>query len=98
MSAIPTREQRAVVRANDAKSDNPFIRAIARICEIEEDLEGVRAMTVETHRSRLEAVCRDAVTIEAAKAQMGFPPSAPNPWPTSTWELLKRLTANVQPH
>ncbi len=98
MSAIPTRAQRAAVRAIDAKSENPFIRAIAKICEMEEDLDGVRAMTVETHRSRFEAVCRDAVMIEAAKAQMGLPPSLPNPWPTSTWELLKRLTANVQSH
>lgn len=98
MSAIPTHEQRAAVRAADAKSDNPFIRAIARICEMEEDLEGVRAMTVETHRSRLEAVCRDAVLIEATKTELGLPASLPNPWPESTWQLLKRLTANVQCH
>lgn len=55
-------------------------------------------MTVETHRSGFEAVCRDAVMIETAKVQMGLPPLLPSPWPTSIWELLKRLTANVQPH
>lgn len=95
MSTIPSHKLRAAVRAADAKSDNPFIRSIGKICELEEDLEGVRAMTVEEHRARLEAVCRDAVRIEAVKAKMGLPVSQPHPWPESTWELLKRLRANV---
>ena len=95
MSTTPLHKLRASVRVNDSQSGDPFIRAIGKVCELEEDLAGVRAMTVEEHRARLEAVCRDAVTIEAVKTEMGLPPSQSHPWPESTWELLKRLTANV---
>jgi len=64
----------------------------------EETARRIRALSDRERGEMVAAVCRAAGKIHAGRIASGLPPSQPTPWPDSTWELLKRLTADARGH
>ena len=44
----------------------------------------------------IRRACQAAAEIEASRIRSGLPPSQPAPWPSSTWEFLRKHAANAQ--
>jgi hypothetical protein len=50
----------------------------------------LRRLTLEQRGQLIAAACRAAAEIERSRRENGLPPSVSAPWPTSTWEFLKK--------
>jgi hypothetical protein len=65
--------------------------------ELEEnakELEHLRGLSDRERGSILVAACRAASKLEQARAKLGLPQIPPDSWPPSTWELLRKQSAN----
>jgi len=74
--------------------DKPPLQLIAEqtaLQQTEEDIEALRALTMQERLRMFESVCRTAMEFEAVKIANGLPASEPTPWPASTRELLRRF-------
>ena len=54
-------------------------------------LAWLRGLSMEERGNLILAKCREAAAKERARIASGLPPTIPEPWPESTWELLRRL-------
>ena len=61
-----------------------------------EETRRLRSLTLEQRGEMLIAACELASEIEAARLRAGLPPSQPAPWPESTWEFLRKATADAK--
>jgi hypothetical protein len=43
-------------------------------------------------------MCREAAAEERARIASGLPPTIPEPWSQTTWELLRRLACQPRQH
>lgn len=69
---------------------------LAEIHQTEEDLRELREMPLDRRLWMIEAVCTAAMECERAKPLNGIAPTEPQPWPQSTYELLRRHAANAR--
>jgi hypothetical protein len=51
----------------------------------------LRGLSMEERGWMILEKCREAAEEERARIASGLPPTVPEPWPESTWELLRRL-------
>jgi hypothetical protein len=51
----------------------------------------LRELSMEERGWTILEKCREAAAEERARIAAGLPPTVPEPWPESTWELLRRL-------
>jgi hypothetical protein len=54
-------------------------------------LAWLRGLSMEERGRMILDKCREAAAEERARIASGLPPTTPEPWPESTWELLRRL-------
>jgi hypothetical protein len=54
-------------------------------------LAWLRGLSMEDRGKMILAQCCEAAAEERARIAAGLPPTQPEPWPESTWELLRRL-------
>jgi hypothetical protein len=54
------------------------------------DLPRLRALSIEERARMLHAACAAAAAILESRSQMGMAPPAPQPWPASTLDFLRR--------
>jgi hypothetical protein len=57
---------------------------------LDDDLAALRRLSLEERGRLIESACRTAAEILAGRRQCGLPDEQPAPWPTSTFEFLKR--------
>jgi hypothetical protein len=62
----------------------------------EQDLARLRSLTVAERAALIESACRAAAEIARSREAAGLPPIMPDPWPTSTWEFLRKHAARVR--
>lgn len=54
----------------------------------QEDIVSFRGMSLERRGQLLVRACRAAARLQRSRELAGFPPTAPGPWPQSTWDFL----------
>jgi hypothetical protein len=60
-----------------------------------EDVARLRELSLEERGQMLEAACRAAAELAAARRAAGLPDAEPAPWPASTIEFLRKHAQNV---
>jgi len=61
--------------------------------EYETYMNWLRGLSMKERGQMIARLCREAAEEEWARIKAGLPPTEPEPWPESTWELLRRLSA-----
>jgi hypothetical protein len=56
----------------------------------------LRTLSDRERGAMIAAACRAAAKIEEGRIKSGLPPIPPDSWPASTWELLRKLSANAR--
>jgi hypothetical protein len=73
------------------KIDQASIDFISRV----EAASDAASTSIDDRGRQLELACRVAWDIEEGRRKSGLPPSAPAPWPESTWRFLKEQAQHV---
>jgi hypothetical protein len=61
-----------------------------------EEIERLRAMSMEERGRLIELACEAAAEIRRGRLASGLPDVTPEPWPASTWEFLRKHAARVR--
>jgi hypothetical protein len=67
---------------------------IALIQQKAQNIERLRQLSLEQRGRMIEAACRDAALIQASRIRQGLRTGEPAPWPSSTWEFLRKHAPN----
>lgn len=70
-----------------------LVRAHAEAAE--QDTAPLRALGPRERGILIELACEAASTIHCSRLAAGLPVEEPAPWPTSTWEFLRKNAAHV---
>ena len=62
----------------------------------EAELSKLRAMSMEERGRMIQAACRAAWDIHCSRIRAGLPPIAPDPWPESTIEFMRKHAPNAR--
>jgi hypothetical protein len=60
------------------------------------DISRLRSLGAQERAQMLEAVCAAAAEIEQSRLAAGMGPTKPAPWPSSTWEFLRKHAINAR--
>ena len=62
----------------------------------DQDAAPLRALGPHERGALIESACEAAATINRSRLAAGLPAAAPAPWPTSTWDFLRKHAAYVR--
>jgi hypothetical protein len=84
-------EQLMTADSDDARRSQAAIDAHARADH--EEIERLRRLTLEQRAELLRQACEAAEEARQARIESGLGDVQPDPWPTSTWEFLRKCAA-----
>jgi hypothetical protein len=61
----------------------------------DQDVMSLRALSSHQRGALIELACEAAAAINRSRLAAGLPAAEPAPWPSSTWDFLKKNAAHV---
>jgi hypothetical protein len=61
------------------------------------EIARLRAMSMRERSQLIESACEAAAVVYRSRLAAGLPDVAPDPWPASTWEFLRKHAARARP-
>jgi hypothetical protein len=91
---MAAKESQVATPSSESGSAPPIKLPQELSTQVQADIARLRALTMEQRGQMIDEACRLARLIEDSKVKQGFPPTAPAPWPASTWEFLRKHAPN----